>query len=145
MKMTRAKKLAAYVAVVITTLVGGVYGLRAWLMSGAEITETRMEIANLSGAQFQVTDTDYDALAKEEWVSIYVAAAGDSHFARLIHRKTLLFQYDPWSYDAAMPTITSLGPHRIQISVPRVSSIRFKRADWKNLSIDYKIGFVEYP
>jgi hypothetical protein len=61
------------------------------------------------------------------------------------HRKTLLFQYDPWSYDAPLPSITSLGHNRIQISVPRVSSVFFQKKNWENLSVDYKIGSIEYP
>jgi hypothetical protein len=115
-------------------------------MPRTDISETKLQVKDLSGADFQVIETDHDALAKEEFVSVYASESMDrsNWLSHLIHRKQLLFRYDPWNWDEPMPTIKNVGPGRVQISVGRVSSIIFQRRDWKKVSIDYNIGFVEY-
>jgi len=113
---------------------------------GADISETKLALKNLSGADFEVIETDSDTIAKQQFVSVYVcdSASQSNWLSRLTHRKELLFRYDPWNWDEPMPVIETIKPGRVQISVGRVSSIIYQKHDWKNLSVDYKIGFVEY-
>jgi hypothetical protein len=145
MPMTKVKKAVVVSAAVLSALGGALFGFRAWVKNTTEITETRMKIANLAGGDIEVTDTDVDAMAHYEYVTVYYDSVGESRFHKLTHRRTVLFQYDPGSYDTPLPSITSLGDSRIKISLPRVSSIFFQRKKWENLSIDYQIGTVEYP
>jgi hypothetical protein len=63
---------------------------------------------------------------------------------RLIHRKTLLFSYDP-GYPAGTPRIEATGPGKVRISVPRISSVLYQGRHWKALSVDYQITKVDYP
>src|ERR1700736_3442555 len=89
---------------------------------GAEISETKMELRNVAGADFEVVETDYDGFSKEEFVSVYVWKAGrrSNWMGQLAHRKDLLFRYDP-SWDESIPIIEATGPNSIRISVERVS------------------------
>jgi hypothetical protein len=112
------------------------------------MTETRMKIRNLSGEDFEVTYTNSDSLAKEEFVSVYVSKAGvngESWVAKWFRNKTLLFRYDPAMWNSPLPAISVSGPNRILISIPRISSIIFQRRSWGNVSIDYEIGQIDYP
>jgi hypothetical protein len=115
------------------------------LFPGVNISETILE-KSLSGADFEVVETDSDELAKDLFVSVYVCDTGSQSnwLSRLIHRKKLIFRYDPWNSEEEIPTIEMIKPGRVQISIGRVSSIFNQEHDWKNLSVDYKIGFVEY-
>lgn len=143
--MTKAKSVVVGSAIFIGALGVVLFGIRSCVISATEFTETKMKITNLTGADIEVTDTQVDAIAHYEYVSVYIHQTGESKFAELFHRRTLLFQYDPWSYDSPLPSISSPGPGNIQISVPKVSSIFFKKGNWENLTVDYKIGSVEYP
>lgn len=113
---------------------------------GTNISETKLELKNLSGADFEVIETDSDTLAKEQFVSVYVCdlASRSNWLSRLTHRKELLFRYDPWNWDEPMPMIEMTKFGRVQISIGRVSEIIYQRHEWKKLSLDYKIGFVQY-
>jgi hypothetical protein len=113
---------------------------------GTNISETNLELKNLSGADFEVIETDSDTLAKEQFVSVYVCdpVSRSNWLSRLTHRKELLFRYDPWNWDEPMPMIEMTKPGRVQISIGRVSEIIYQRHEWKKLSVDYKIGFVKY-
>lgn len=112
---------------------------------GGNISETKLVLSNIDGAGFEVVYTNSDTLAKQEWVNVYVYDSGSQHswLGRLIHRKTLLFSYDPWTSDD-VPRIEATGPDNIRISIPRVSSINYQSRHWKRLSVDYRIGFIEY-
>ncbi len=109
------------------------------------LTETLSQ-KSCAGAEFEVIETDSDAIAKQLCVSVYAYNPGSQStwLRRRIHPKTLIFQYEPWNSDEETPTIEAVKPGKVQISIGRVSHIRYQRRDWNNLSIDYKIGFVEY-
>lgn len=126
-------------------LFGGVYSCERMIRSAAETTETVMDIPDVDGAEIHVTDTLVDAIAHYEYVSIYISRPRESLFTRLIHGKTLLFRYDPGSYDAPLPTITSFGSTQVEIEIPHVSSIFFQRKGWRGLTVDYQIGQIDYP
>jgi len=112
------------------------------------MTESKVRITNLSGGDFEITDTDCDFLAKEEFVSVYVSRArtnGGSLLAKWFRGKTLLFRYDPAMLDSPLPVIRASGSNRILISIPRVSSVMFQSKKWNNVSIDYEIEQVDFP
>ncbi len=110
------------------------------------MTETRARVTNLADGDFEITHTDCDTLAKEEFVSVWVAKAKrGSWFAGLFPTRTLLFRYDPAMLDSPLPSIRAAGPHRIVISIPRVSSVMFQSRSWGDVSIDYEIEQVDYP
>ena len=115
------------------------------LLWNVNISETKLVLNNIDGAGFEVVYTNSDTLAKQEWVNVYVYDSGSqrSWVSRLIHRKTLLFSYDPWNSDD-VPRIEATGSDNIRISIPRVSSVNYQSRHWKRLSIDYRIGFIAY-
>jgi hypothetical protein len=107
-----------------------------------------MKITNLSGADFEITDTDCDLIAKEEFVSVYVSrtvAKGQSWFSGWRNRKTLLFRYDPGMPDNPLPSINASGENKILISIPDISSVSFQSRNWGDVSVDYAIGHIDYP
>jgi hypothetical protein len=113
---------------------------------GANISETMLVMNDVNGAGFEVIYTNSDTLAKEEWVNVYVYDSGtqSNWVNRLIHRKTLLFSYDP-GYPAETPRIEAAGPAKVRIAIPRVSSVLYQGHHWKTLSVDYQIEKVDYP
>ncbi len=111
-------------------------------------SETEKRIVDISGYDFEIVDTDCDALAKEEFVSVYVSKTeGNKNplLARLLRRKTLLFRYDPGMWNSPLPLVTASGPNKILVSVPIVSSVLFQRRDWEHAHISYDIGHIDYP
>jgi hypothetical protein len=145
MKNFGARKGIIVLAAVMLLFYAAWYGYRGAVRLIAETTETRMDIADLDGAHVQVTDTLVDAIAHSEYVSIYFSEPATSGAARLLHRKTLLFRYDPGANDAPLPSVTANGPKTIRVTVPRVSSVFIREKSWKGLSVDYQIGHIDYP
>ncbi len=115
---------------------------------GSVITETERNIPNLAGKDFEITYTNVDLIAKEEYISVYAspaAAKGRPLFAKLHKQKTLLFRYDPGRWDNPSPSIVATGPNSILISVPEVSSVTRQNKDADGLHVDYDIGHIDYP
>jgi len=111
-------------------------------------SETKETLTSVLGGDFEIVYTNCDALAKEEFVSVYVSKARGNRnplLARLSGKKTLLFRYDPAIPNSPLPLVTASGPNRILISIPRVSSILFQGRNWEQVSVDYDIGHVDYP
>jgi hypothetical protein len=100
-------------------------------------TEILKTVYDLSGFDFEISETDCDALSKDASVSVLASKHGET-------KKTLLFKYDPIWY-ASMPLITPLDQRTVRISIPRVSSLFFQRDSWDGLSITYDIGVIDYP
>jgi hypothetical protein len=100
------------------------------------LSETLGKISHLSSIDIEIDYTNCDALAKDESIRVFASKHGRT-------RKVLLFKYDPGGDEP--PVITSLDPHAIEISVPRVSQVFFRREDWDGLSVHYKIGIIDYP
>jgi hypothetical protein len=117
------------------------------LMPGVCISEDRTTISNLSGMEFKIVYTNCDTLTKEEDISVYVSRAANNRkslLSRWSNRHTLLFRYDPGNYDSALPSIRASDGDKILISIPRVSSVSLQRGKWQNVSVDYKIGYIEF-
>jgi len=126
------------------TMLLGVVSLPLWLVlvelvwaPGACITETRQKIANLSGFDFEISETDCDAIAKTASVSVFVSTAGRNE-------KALLFEYDPYP-TGPLPSIVVFDQGNISISTSDISEVIFQACKWKNSSIAYDIGNIEYP
>jgi hypothetical protein len=100
-------------------------------------TTVHQRIAGLSGFDFEISETDCDVLAKDAATSVFISKAGQT-------KKTLLFKYVPPGFDA-IPTITSVDEHTIQISIRRVPTIFCRRDKWETLTVKYDIGVVDYP
>ncbi len=96
-----------------------------------------MKLSGLAGFDFEISNTDCDEIAKEEWVRVFASKAGQAH-------KTLLFEYDPGGGDR-FPVRTPADRHSVQISVPWISGVRFRRDSLKGLSVVYKIDRIDYP
>lgn len=101
------------------------------------ITEVHGKVSNLAGFDFEVSETDCDVLAKDAAISVFASKPGQPH-------KTLLFKYDPGGVEPD-PVITWIGQHTVQISVPWISSVFFRRDGFKGLSVVYKIDKIDYP
>ena len=146
MKSSRFKLL---VCVAASAILGGgafVYLTVVRLLPGTDYSETKLELKNVAGIDLEVIETSTDGIAKDQYVSVYAYESGtqSNSSARLLHPKELLFRYDPWNWDEPVPSIEAVGPSSIRISLARASSVIYQRRVWKNISADYKIGFVEY-
>ena len=125
--------------------VGAIYRL---LQASVVTNETRGKIENLSGNDFEIIYTEEDSIGKEEFVSVYGSKSETGNgamFRRFLDKKTRLFEYNPIAWDSPSPSIVALGPNKILISVPKISSIIIQKKVWGNVSIDYQIGHVDYP
>jgi hypothetical protein len=133
----------------IVLLAAFVFGiLWAAVYRAVNYSETKMALSDVSGADIEVVYTNSDALAKQEGISVYISEAskGETGWLRkTFRRKVLLFKYDPGSPYESLPTIISPAVNRLVISVPRVSSISFQRAQWNGISVTYQIGRIDYP
>jgi hypothetical protein len=108
-------------------------------LSPACLTQTLQKIPNLSGYDFEISETSCDLIAKDDAVSILVSKSGRK-------QQTLLFKYDPWGVATDFPpAITFVDPHTIKISIARVSSLFSRRDQWDGLNIVYDIGVIDYP
>ena len=134
----RLLKIAAVSILCLILLVAIGYLLLGTIRSWGIITETRDKIENLSGFNFEIIETNYDRLAKEDWITIFASKVGEN-------KKTVLFEYDPGSYYDLLPTIRVSGDHNITISIRAISSIRFQRHKWQYGSIDYEISHINFP
>ena len=100
-------------------------------------TTVHQRITGLSGFDFEISETDCDVLAKDAATSVFVSEAGQK-------KKSLLFKYVPPGYDA-IPSITRVDEHTVQISIWCVPQILCRKDRWQTLAIRYVIGVVEYP
>lgn len=142
------------IVIVFSTLlaIGAVYCL---LIIGGLIpaptavsTETVTEMKDIGGKSFQITHTDSDLLAKDEYFSVYISDAGsNAHFWNRVfpRKRALIFRYDPTSLNGPLPFIRASKPNQIVISMPAVSSVLIKEDVWKDTSIKYEIGHIDYP
>ena len=108
------------------------------LAETACITETRKRISDLTGFDFEVSETDCDTLAKDAAISVFVSKAGH-------RRKALLIKYVPSSYLSALPSIRQTGGETFDITIEKVADIFCYTRTWKNLHFNYAINVIEYP
>ena len=99
--------------------------------------ERPVSSVSLSADWYEISETNCDEIAKEDWISVYVSRTGRPH-------KALSFQYDPPDVDP-FPVIVPIGPHSVQISVPWNAEVLFHRDGLKGLSLVYRVGGIEYP
>jgi hypothetical protein len=101
------------------------------------ITEIHKKIINPLGFDFEISETDCDLLAKDAAVTVFASRTGRNE-------STPLFKYDPVGPNSS-PEITAINRNLILITIPRVSSIFFRKYDWGDVSVRYKIGVIDYP
>ena len=101
------------------------------------LTEIHKTIVSPLGFYFVISETGCDSLAKDAAVTVFASRTGRKG-------RTPLFKYDPAELDSS-PEITAIDQNTILISIPRVSSIFFRKYDWNGVSIRYDIGAVDYP
>jgi hypothetical protein len=101
------------------------------------MTESRKTIPDLSGLDFEISQTDCSTLGEDTSISVSVSKAGET-------KKTLLFKYGPAGLDP-IPEIAVIDQQTIQISVQKISDLIFRRESWKGLSVEYNIGAIDYP
>jgi len=88
--------------------------------------------------RFQITETDCSTLGEDASVSVFgIDETGAG--------RRLLFKYGPASYDLPLPEIAVPVNDTILISVPVVSSVFVREAQWNHRSINYHIGHIDYP
>ena len=97
------------------------------------VQETRRIYHNIHGYYFEIVDTDCDIIAKSASIEVYARSVG-------VRKLTRLLQYDPISYDAALPEIQVTAHNEIIITVPVVSSVSYQRTDWVGRAILIEIG-----
>jgi len=143
MKSDRAlfKKVAICLACIIVPL-GWVYlFLAAVGLTGTYVscvTETRKKISNLSGFDFEISETDCSGFGATASISVFVLTAGG-------HEKTLLFKYGPEDDGQLLPSIAVSDQGNIAISILEVADIVSQQRKWKNSFVDYYIGYVHFP
>jgi hypothetical protein len=106
-------------------------------MSHTCITETREKIFGLAGFDFEISETNCSTLGEDASMSVFASKAGQPD-------KVLLFKYGPAGI-APMPVITAIDQQTIQITVPRISDLIFRRENWEGLSVNYSIGVIDHP
>src|SRR5947209_18585224 len=114
---------------------------------GACISEEMETLPDMSGAKVEVVYTGCHTIAKDETISVYFSRAavnGESLFAKWVNGRTVVFRYDP-GHPTSLPAIELGGKDRVVISIPEVSSVVLRRQRWRNLTIDYTIGHIDYP
>ena len=110
------------------------------------LSEELAAIPNLLDTKFEVIYTNCDTLSKDEAIRVYMSpavVAGKSFFDSWQKQRELIFQYDP-GMDRSPPAIEASGTNGVLISVSDVSSISVERRTWRNISINYRIGYVAY-
>lgn len=101
-------------------------------------TETKAQIRNLSGLDFDVSETDCDTLAGGTSMSVLVSRHGE-------RAQTLLFKFTP-VYSEPVPDIAvDRRRSTILISVPEIEDIYSRRDRWQEMAIKYEIGTIYYP
>ena len=109
-----------------------------WNPFDACTTETRQKISNLSGFDFEISETDCDLIAKDASITVSVSKAGE-------HRKMPLIKYFPAGWRDPLPSIAVSGPDQFLISIPGISSsLFFEHRKWEGISFDYGIGHIDY-
>jgi hypothetical protein len=111
-------------------------GLAIW--ENPCISETKQEIANLSGLDFEISYANCDAIAKWETMNVFVSKAGSGN-------KAEIFKYSPNNIDDLPQIAVDLNNRRISILIKWISSIYFQAHHWEDMTIDYHIGKMTYP
>lgn len=144
----RAMRLTSKYALGVTVCVGiicAVLVIRFLVNRISCTTEEKIKIDNLSGVSIEVTDTICDTIAKDENIRVYVRKVdpeGAGLLSRWRNQRTLLFRYDPGSYDNPLPSVTRPSQSMILISIPIVGEIIEQRHQWESIAINYEIGRV---
>src|SRR5260370_25941859 len=81
------------------------------------------KVAGLSGLDFEISEMGCDLLVKDTTTSVFISKTGGT-------KKTLLFKYFPPGFDA-IPTISLLDEHTIQISIWRTSFSFWRSVKWE--------------
>ena len=113
-----------------------VLAVTLWIWNAC-LTMEHQRISNVSGFDFEISETDCDLVAKDAAISVFISKAGQS-------KKTLLFKYVPPGY-GTLPSITAIDDHTIKISIWRVPVIFCRKEKWQTLTIEYAIGVIDYP
>ena len=96
----------------------------------------RARIDNLAGYDFLVSETNCDAIAKNDLVSVFVAKAGDG-------TRDLIFECDP-AVDAPLPAF-AVEDAGFVVAMPFVGEILHQERTWRGAPIRYRIRKVEFP
>jgi hypothetical protein len=127
----------AWLALIFGALYAAWRGAEWALQTSLCTTETLSTVSDVSGFDFEITETACDVLAKDDAISVFATKRDEPG-------RTLLFKYDPAGRHP-IASISSLNDGTIQISVDRISSIFFQRSSIDGLAVRYQIGHVDYP
>jgi hypothetical protein len=129
------------ICLTVVLLIGPLLVLPAILLApliGACSTEVKRQIRDLSGFDFEIDETECDLLAKDAGSSILISSAGED-------KKTVLFKFGPVD-DDLLPRINVDKLHStVLISISHISFIYLQTDRWRNMTIRYDIGHVDYP
>ncbi len=101
------------------------------------ITEVRGRTTDVSGFDFEVSETNCDTFAKTVTISVFASRPGRP-------RKVLLFKFFP-AFNDKLPVVSAVDQHTVRISIPEISSLAFRREKLGDLSVNYSIGITDYP
>lgn len=102
-------------------------------------TESKKQISNLAGFDFEVTHTDCDVgLYKGAAMSLFVSKAGEGE-------KALLFKFGPEDDDLIPEIKVDEHDSTILISISDISFVYSQRDRWRDMAIKYDIGHIDYP
>jgi hypothetical protein len=120
----------------------GLNPLTAWACS----SESKGGLSNVSGWDLEIEYTACDLLARDEAISVYASPhrpGGSQHM--WFRKRRLIFRYDPAGPDELLPGFESVGPDRILISIPAVSSISVQQHVLGNTTVNYRVGRIFHP
>ncbi len=143
--MSRSSSLALGLFTTVVVTVGMIYLFVAsfgliWTPYTC-LTDVHGRFSGPSGVRFEISETSCSIVAKgPSEISVFVSKAN-------WRKKTLLFKYvsmDDGSSDA-LPVVTPIDEHTVQISVKHVASIVCRTDKWGTLAVRYNVGVVVDP
>ena len=143
--MSRSFSLALGLLTVAVVTVGMIYLFLAsfgliWTPYTC-LTDVRGGFSGPSRVRFEISETSCSMFAKgPSEISVFVSKAN-------WRKKTLLFKYVLMhdSSSDALPVVTPVDEHTVQISVKHVASIVCRTDKWGTLAVRYNIGLVVDP
>jgi len=136
------------VVLLVVVLWGSRRVFRLWVNHVACYTEERLKIDDPTGIRFSVEYTNCDIIAKQEDISVYAQTTksdGGQASSSRKKQRTLLFSYDPVTYDSPLPSITRPSQSVILISIPRISEVLEQEHKFGDITVLYDIKEITYP
>lgn len=135
MRIALAPLIISIALVTVLPLAGIVLFVAMDDVPNACITEVVGRAVDISGHDFEVSDTNCDLLAKTETITLFVSRAGESS-------KVAILGYVPGK--GMLPLIESIDRNTVRISLSSITALNFYKESWDGLSIVYHIDGIRH-